>query len=215
VKSQASSNVIQQWWRGLSRRQRTLITLVVIAVVLLASFLVDRQATTGAPGSGASTTTTTSTPHFGVQLQTTGCVVSKGLEDSRCTPGAILSVTAKQICVPGYASSTRNVPQSEKNQVYAEYGIKHHTSGQYEVDHLVSLELGGSNDIANLWPEAATPTPGFHQKDRVESYLHTQICAGALTLQTAQDEIATNWIAVYNQMPGSDRGGAAIAFAAP
>ena len=32
----------------------------------------------------------------------------------------------------------------------------------------MSLELGGSNDIKNLWPEAALPTPGFHEKDAVE-----------------------------------------------
>jgi len=41
----------------------------------------------------------------------------------------------------------RNVPESEKRQVYAEYGIRSHASGQYEVDHLIPLELGGSNSI--------------------------------------------------------------------
>jgi hypothetical protein len=94
----------------------------------------------------------------------------------------------------------RNVPTSEKNQVYAEYGIASHISGQYEVDHLISLELGGSNDISNLWPELASPTPGFHQKDQVENYMHSQVCSGALDLAKAQEEIATNWLAVYNQM---------------
>lgn len=29
-----------------------------------------------------------------------------------------------------------------------------------EIDHIVSLELGGSNDIANLYPERASPAPG-------------------------------------------------------
>ncbi len=95
----------------------------------------------------------------------------------------------------------RNVPSSEKDQVYAEYGIHSHSAGQYEVDHLVSLELGGSNDIANLWPEAASPTPGFHQKDQVENYLHDQVCSGATSLKDAQTQIATNWLAVYNRMP--------------
>jgi len=93
------------------------------------------------------------------------------------------------------------VPESEKKQVYAEYGILSHTTGQYEVDHHVSLELGGSNAIANLWPEAASPKPGFHEKDKVENYLHNQVCSGAITLKQAQIEIATNWLAVYNKMP--------------
>jgi hypothetical protein len=94
----------------------------------------------------------------------------------------------------------RNVPESEKRQVYAEYGIYSHTAGQYEVDHYVSLELGGSNDIANLWPEAASPKPGFHEKDRVENYLHDQVCSGAISLRQAQTEIATNWLAAYNKV---------------
>ena len=59
----------------------------------------------------------------------------------------------------------------------------------------------GSNDIANLWPEAASPTPGFHQKDQVENYLHDQVCSGAISLKDAQTEIATNWLTVYNRMP--------------
>ena len=93
------------------------------------------------------------------------------------------------------------MPTSEKDQVYAEYGIASRSPGEYEVDHLVSLELGGSNSIANLWPEAASPKPGFHEKDKVENYLHNQMCSGAVSLQQAQIEIATNWLNVYNQMP--------------
>jgi len=125
-----------------------------------------------------------------------------GLPDSACSPGDIIKTAPKDvICKQGYARSVRNVPDSEKNQVYAEYGITSHAPGQYEVDHLVSLELGGSNDISNLWPEAASPKPGFHEKDKVENYLHDQVCSGAITLKQAQIEIATNWLAVYNQMP--------------
>ncbi len=154
---------------------------------------------------GATTTATssqTSGPHqLGVRTKTSGCKVNGPLPDSACTPGAIFSdATTSQICTSGYASSVRNVPTSEKDQVYAEYGIASHYSGEYEVDHLVSLELGGSNDIANLWPEAASPTPGFHQKDQAENYLHDQVCSGKVPLQQAQYEIATNWLQIYQQM---------------
>ena len=156
----------------------------------------------------ANTTTSTSTPHWGTQTKTSGCTINGALQDQACTPGDILpNATKDQICKSGYASSVRNVPTSEKNQVYAEYSITHHTTGQYEVDHLVSLELGGSNDISNLWPEAASPKPGFHEKDKVENYLHDQVCSGAVSLQQAQSEIATNWLNIYNQMPGSTKSG--------
>ncbi len=140
---------------------------------------------------------------IGQRTKTSGCVSHNALPDSACTPGAILSdATKDKICVPGYSTSVRDVPTSEKDQVYAEYGIASHTAGQYEVDHLISLELGGSNDIANLWPEPADPRPGFHEKDKVENYLHDQVCSGAITLQQAQVEIATNWLAIYQEMPG-------------
>ena len=128
----------------------------------------------------------------GKQTKTSGCQANGPLQDKACTPGAIFpNVTKSDICQSGYARSVRNVPDSEKNQDYAEYGITHHTTGQYEVDHLISLELGGSNDIANLWPEAASPTPGFHEKDKVENYMHDQVCSGAISLQQAQIEISS------------------------
>jgi hypothetical protein len=134
--------------------------------------------------------------------KTSGCVATGGIEDKACTPGAVIATATKDaICKPGYSQSVRNVPESEKNADYAEYGITSHVEGQYEVDHLISLELGGSNDIANLWPELADPTPGFHQKDKVENYLHKQVCDGAISLNTAQKELSTDWLAVYRTMP--------------
>ena len=155
---------------------------------------------TGSPTGG--TTITGGTPNWGVQTKTSGCMAHDGLPDSACTPGALLATGTKDaICTPGYSRSVRNVPFSEKDQVYAEYGIQSHSPGQYEVDHLVSLELGGSNDIANLWPEAASPKPGFHEKDKVENYLHDQVCSGAIDLKHAQIQIATNWLVVFNQLP--------------
>jgi hypothetical protein len=144
-------------------------------------------------------------PNWGTPTKTTDCQASGSLQDQACTPGDIFpDATKEKICVPGYASSVRNVTQSTKNKVYAAYGVKTRKPGQYEVDHLVSLQLGGSNDISNLWPEPATPKPGFHEKDRVENYLHDQICDGNISLRQAQIEIATNWLAVYQSMPGSN-----------
>ncbi|TMC22653.1 MAG: HNH endonuclease, partial [Chloroflexi bacterium] len=144
-------------------------------------------------------------PKWGAPTKTTGCQASLPLQDKACTPGAIFpDATKAKICVSGYAGSVRNVPQSVKSKVYAAYGITSRKPGQYEVDHLVSLQLGGSNDISNLWPEPATPKPGFHEKDRVENYLHDQICKGSIPVLEAQIQIATNWLAVYNRMPQSN-----------
>ena len=122
------------------------------------------------------------------------CSVNGALPDSTCTPGAVFpNATKAQICVSGYTKTVRNVSTTTKNKVFAEYGILTHSASTYEVDHLIPLELGGSNDLTNLWPEAANPTPGFHEKDKVENSLHAQLCNGSISLQDAQKTIATNW----------------------
>jgi hypothetical protein len=141
-------------------------------------------------------------PNWGVQTRTSGCRVNGPFPDTACTPGDIFpEATKDKICEPGYARSVRNVSSSTKEKVYAAYGITSRDPGEYEMDHLVSLELGGSNDVSNLFPEAAEPRPGFHEKDKVENYLHDQVCSGAMSLEEVQVQIATDWIGVYNQMP--------------
>ena len=120
------------------------------------------------------------------------------LPDRHCTPGARFSrVTADDVCTPGYSGRVRNVSEKTKRLVYRRYGILRHHRGQYEVDHLIPLELGGSNAIKNLFPEAANPRPGFHQKDRLENRLHSKVCAGTLTLREAQRQFVLNWLNAY------------------
>ena len=120
------------------------------------------------------------------------------------TPGDVFAVDAPTICVSGYSSSVRDVPLSEKKQVYAEYGVSYpQATGAYEVDHFIPLELGGSNDIKNLWLEPANPTPGFHQKDQYENYGHKQVCNGEITLAEAQRRMATDWYKYWLQETGA------------
>ena len=126
------------------------------------------------------------------------------LNDLRVTPGVTFHVAAATICRSGYATSVRDVPESEKNQVYAEYGITHHTTDQYEVDHLISLELGGSNAIGNLWPELNDHPKGYlNSKDILENRLHDLVCEGKVALASAQKAIATNWVSAYHQYLGA------------
>jgi hypothetical protein len=129
------------------------------------------------------------------------------------TPGDTLDVTKDDICVPGYARKVRNVPQAVKEQAYREYGITHREPGEYEVDHLISLQLGGSNSLKNLWPQSFRTRPwNARVKDALENRLHAEVCAGRLDLKSAQQEIATDWIAAYRkyfrtQMPVSEQSG--------
>jgi hypothetical protein len=147
----------------------------------------------GARGTAGRGRPATHVAALGPRTRSSGCHVRvRGLlPDPACTPGAIFpAATVSRICTRGYSRSVRYVPEAVKRSVYAEYGIASHRPGSYEVDHLVPLEVGGDNSVANLWPQAS---PGYHQKDAIENRLHDAVCAGSLSLRTAQLQIARDW----------------------
>jgi hypothetical protein len=127
------------------------------------------------------------------------------LPDPKLTPGDTLpATTAADICTPGWASEHRHVTEAMRNRVYAEYG-RTETIDCCEVDHLIPLELGGSNHMKNLWPEPYGPTrPGAGEKDSLENELHERVCRGKMPLAEAQTCIATNWIQCWEKyvVPG-------------
>jgi hypothetical protein len=118
------------------------------------------------------------------------------LPDPNLTPGSTFDRSMSQLKMsapPGYARKVRDVPAEMEQQVHREYGITSHGRGDYEIDHLISLELGGSNSIKNLWPESHRTSPwNARVKDRLEDKLHELVCSGQLDLKTAQQAIASN-----------------------
>lgn len=123
------------------------------------------------------------------------------LPNSTLTPGAAGPLTASQLCAPTFrTSSVRKVSAKEKAQVYREYGLAPRAAPcPCEVDHLISLEIGGSNALANLWPQSYSGQWNAHVKDRLENRLHRLVCSGQLTLGLAQRAIAGNWITAYKE----------------
>jgi len=76
----------------------------------------------------------------------------------------------------------------------------------FEVDFLITPELGGSNDIHNLWPEPYYSTVwNARVKDELEDRLHEMVCNGELDLGTAQRDISTDWIVAYKKYFHTDR----------
>ena len=122
------------------------------------------------------------------------------LPDPKLTPGDAFDVTIEDTCTPGYSKKVRAVTAKLKRQAYFQYGITSWEPGDYQVDHLIPLSLGGSNSIRNLWPQSYTTSPwNAHVKDVLERRLHRLVCAGKVDLKTAQQEIATNWIRAYQK----------------
>jgi hypothetical protein len=127
------------------------------------------------------------------------------LPDRRCSPGAYYSkLTKSVICSASFRTGTiRNVSDTEKHLVEIAYGMVAQPYGRtIEIDHIVSLELGGSNDIANLFPEPGSGQANYHVRDKLENKLHSLVCAGTMTLHAAQTAIAANWQMLYTAVYG-------------
>ncbi|MFE5038232.1 hypothetical protein [Streptomyces sp. NPDC056683] len=124
------------------------------------------------------------------------------LPDSSCTPGAYnpdvtQSNIHSTICVSGWTATVRP-PTSYTNPLKAQgiidYGYSDTNMADYEEDHLVPLELGGSpRSTGNLWPEPYSGTRTATTKDGVETKLKNAVCAGTITLSAARSAIKTNW----------------------
>lgn len=124
--------------------------------------------------------------------------------DRLLTPGATFPhVTTAQVCVPGYSTRVRRVSLRVRRAAFAGYRLDYTLRSGYELDHLISLELGGSNALANLWPEPLEGAGGAKAKDRLENRLHALVCSGQLGLAQAQQAIAGDWGAAYAEYVGA------------
>lgn len=144
---------------------------------------------------------------WGRFTKTTDCRISGPLPDSSCTPGDIIPENTKEVlCDPSFRTSAirdSSTSPAEKRGVYERYGIPHPVNNRgsnqvCEIDHLVPLELGGADTMANLWPQCTAgysnwEGAGFRDKDRFENYLRRQVCSGALELSEAQVQMAADW----------------------
>jgi hypothetical protein len=120
--------------------------------------------------------------------------------DPKLTPGSVFpNVSLKTLCTVGYTKTVRDVPQSVKKKVFALYKIDP-KSDKFEVDHLISLQLGGNNDVKNLWPQSYTTLPlNAHRKDVLENKLRRLMCKKIITIKQAQQEISVDWVKSYKK----------------
>ncbi len=73
-------------------------------------------------------------------------------------------------------------------------------AASYELDALVTPELGGSTNQANLWPQRYhSPVWNARVKDELERLLPEMVCDEQISLAQAQREIASDWIAAYKR----------------
>ena len=133
------------------------------------------------------------------------------LNDVMVTPGVVRTLSKTDVCEGGSTKQFRHTTEAMKTAAYAEYGVDKNYplpgagSGTfkaplYEIDHLIPLELGGADELENLWPQPFYQHPGAHEKDVLENFLHREVCVGKMDLQEAQRTIATDWYSAYLRM---------------
>lgn len=125
------------------------------------------------------------------------------LPDPKLTPGAIRTSDASEICAKSFRTKKyRKTTQLMKKQVCANYHFqgKCPDAKHLELDHDLPLELGGADQMTNLWPQ---PAPEFKRKDVLENRLKALVCKEhAMTLPAAQSCIISNWAICYTKVFG-------------
>jgi len=215
--------------RGSGHERKPLKRVVVATLALFVLFVGILGAVIVGPGPGPSSSTSSppsSTSSSAVTLSASGatsatsagpftlplsCRSVGGLPDPACTPGATnLDVTQANIqstiCVSGYTATIRpptSYTDNLKQQSIQLYGYSDTNPSDYEEDHLIALEVGGSPmSVMNLWAEPHYGTYTSTQKDGFENFLHSQVCSGQMTLAEAQHEVATNWVQYWTASKG-------------
>lgn len=92
-----------------------------------------------------------------------------------------LVMTPGKLCTHGvkrYAQQItyceRDVDSSTKRQIIADYDrklgyqIRSMNRNDFKIDHFIPLSIGGSNDVANLWPQHKSV---YEYSDRLESHV--------------------------------------------
>lgn len=147
------------------------------------------------------------------------------LPDPRCTPGAVnptltITVLKNKDFSTGPCVRDKDTSADAKNVTYSWYGIPRPPGnvGQKQVcekDHLISLELGGADSLANIWPQCGPDQNAlndryFKRKDLVENYLAAQVRSGAIDLASAQHGIASDWTQYIDKAAEWYKSGAAV-----
>ncbi len=127
------------------------------------------------------------------------------LPRSDLTPGSIRPVGIGAVCGGAPPAGPAVAPRVPR-QVFEAYGVDYRRAADYELDFLITPELGGASDAGNLWPQPYRSVAwNAYVKDELERHLQRLVCRGAVDLATAQRELAGDWIAAYKRRFDTER----------
>jgi len=124
------------------------------------------------------------------------------------TPGvlnpAVSDATkAQTVCKANWTATVRP-PVSYTDKLRAADVMPGHHPAEFELDHLLSIEDGGSpTSPQNLWDMIYADHYGARVKDVLETKMHRLYCAGTVTLDQARAALSPNWLVGYVQYVGA------------
>jgi hypothetical protein len=120
------------------------------------------------------------------------------------TPGMARQIPSEELCAAPPRTPPR-ISSALRLQVLRDYGMEEVPPEEYELDYLITPELGGLPDRRNLWPEPyGLRSWNAYAKDALEHRLPQLVCRGEIDLATAQNGIASNWIEAYKKYVSSE-----------
>jgi len=143
-----------------------------------------------------------------IALGASGPAGADDVPDLTRTPGVSRPGLGKaRICSIKWGVDARHVSAAMKRQVFAAYGYSGNddprctvdaAGRRCEIDHLISREIGGADDVRNLWPQAYGDSPwNASLKDKLENRLNKELCAGRITLAAARRMLVDDWRKAY------------------
>jgi hypothetical protein len=117
--------------------------------------------------------------------------------DHALTPGVIAVHDVTAVCqLPRHGH--QRIAVTEQRAIYTAYGLPYPAATRkYGLDYLVPTALGGAAVAANLWPASSQKGVGFHQKAQLNARLRVLVCQGKLSLPEVQQQIVTDWFALW------------------
>lgn len=125
--------------------------------------------------------------------------------DFQLNPGKLSDLDPNKTCLdPNWRTSSIRPPVNYTNALKKQdIALYHYTDtnmADYELDHIVSLEVcGDPKDPKNLWPEPYNLTwngkdVGARIKDKVENLMAKMVKAGQISVQEAANNLRFDWI---------------------
>jgi hypothetical protein len=127
-----------------------------------------------------------------------GAVLLAQRPNSYVTPGAKTKVNEADVCAADLSGSAKPVAGWQRAEALKRYG-RDASSYSGDLDHLIPVSLGGSNDPDNLWPMPDNKEYGIAAKRELEAKLYKMVCAKEITLKAAQDALKKDWTKSYDR----------------